>query len=285
MKKILVTGSNGFLGMRCAAYYSNKYTVLAPLRKELDITDKQAVTEYILSNKPDYVIHAAAVADMGVAENDTKTSDNVNVNATIYITDACNAVNAKLIFMSSDQVYNGNSEMEPFVEEIALSPSNAYGNQKLKAEQYILSNTDSGVCLRLTWMYDLPNTIYRDSENIITNLYNAQKNNSTVKASASYLRAVTNVWDVVKNIELCFDLPKGAYNFGSESNNTMYELYDYCAKLFAFPDGIVVPYESTPKNLCMNISKIQQYGINFKTSSQSLHHIATCAVPTGGENL
>lgn len=184
MKKILITGGSGFLGSRLAYYYRNKYDLLLPSHSELNISREEAVKAYLEEHRPDAVIHCAALSNTWYCEQHPEESHRVNVQGTVRIAKACKLIGAKLVFMSSDQVYNGTPMLGPLKEEDVLQPVNFYGRHKLEAEQRALWNLPDSVGLRLTWMYDLPNSSMKLNTNKSTTLH-VRKANKTKRATKS----------------------------------------------------------------------------------------------------
>ena len=159
MKRILITGSSGFLGSRLAYYLKDKYELLLPSHEELNVSREEAVKTYMEENRPDVVLHCAALSNTWYCEQHPDESHRVNVQGTVRIAKACKLTGAKLVFMSSDQVYNGTPLLGPLKEEDVLQPVNVYGQHKLECEQRTGWNLPESVGLRLTWMYDLPESI------------------------------------------------------------------------------------------------------------------------------
>ncbi|MHB9139259.1 MAG: sugar nucleotide-binding protein, partial [Victivallaceae bacterium] len=107
MKKIIVTGINGFFGSRFADFYKSKYIVTGLSHQQTDITDLEQTIKIIKAAAPDCIVHAAAIADTALCQNKPELSLAVNVNGSVNIAKAAEACNAKLIYLSSDQVYVG----------------------------------------------------------------------------------------------------------------------------------------------------------------------------------
>ena len=145
MKKILITGGSGFLGSRLAYYYRDKYDLLLPSHRELNISREEVVKAYLEEHRPDAVIHCAALSNTWYCEQHPEESHRVNVQGTVRIAKACKLIGAKLVFMSSDQVYNGTPMLGPLKEEDVLQPINFYGRHKLEAEQRALWNLPDSV--------------------------------------------------------------------------------------------------------------------------------------------
>ena len=146
--KILITGSNGLLGQKLLhklrvdssldliatsrgenrVSEKNGYTYLA-----LDITDEKAVAQIIAMQKPDVVINTAAMTNVDLCEAEKENCDALNVNAVQYLADACQQIDAHLIHISTDFIFDG--EDGPYKEEDEQNPLSYYGLSKLKSEQ------------------------------------------------------------------------------------------------------------------------------------------------------
>ena len=276
MKKILITGNSGFLGSRLAYYLKDKYQLLLPSHAELNVSREEAVRAYMEEHRPDVVIHCAALSNTWYCEQHPEESHRVNVQGTVRIAKACKLTGAKLVYMSSDQVYNGTPLLGPLKEEDVLQPVNVYGRHKQECEQRAGWNLPESVGLRLTWMYDLPSSTMKLNTNILVNLQKAFDEGSTVKAATNEYRGVTNVWDVVKNIEKAITLPGGVYNFGSGNTLNSLELYQKTACLMGLkePSAWIVPdqerFSDQPRNLTMDCTLIQERGIHFLDSVEGI---------------
>ena len=271
-KRILITGGSGFLGSRLARCLENKYDLLLPSHAELNVSREEAVRSYMEDHRPDVVVHCAALSNTWYCEQHPEESHRVNVQGTVRIAKACKTVGAKLISMSSDQVYNGTPLLGPLREEVVLQPVNVYGRHKLEAEQRMQWNSPDSVGLRLTWMYDFPDAHMKLNSNILVNLQQASLEGTAIKAAVHEYRGVTYVWDVVRNMEKAFSLPGGIYNFGCGNSLNSYELHLQVAELMGLkpPSDWILPDEERfapqTRNLTMDCSLIEQHDIHFRDS-------------------
>ena len=278
MKKILITGSTGFLGSRLAYYLKDKHELLLPSHGELNVSREEAVRVYIEEHRPDVVMHCAALSNTWYCEQHPEESHRVNVQGTVRIAKACKLTGAKLVFMSSDQVYNGTPLLGALKEEDVLQPVNVYGQHKLECEQRAQWNLPESVGLRLTWMYDLPSSSMKLNSNILVNIQKAFNKGNPIKSATHEYRGVTNVWEVVKNIEKAISLPGGIYNFGSGNSLNSYELHLKAADMMGIKDvqNLILPDEERfceePRNLTMDCSLIKEHGINFYDSVEGIEN-------------
>ncbi len=264
MKKILITGASGFVGSRVVARWRNEYKILAPTHAELDITDRASVNSYFLQHTPDVVVHLAALSNTGYCEQNPDESYRVNVEGAANIARAAALCCAKLIFFSSDQVYNGNLESGLLNEDVVVAPENVYGRHKLEAEERVLYSNPKTVVLRATWMYD------RESEregmpshaNFVLNIAKAIKERMPIVFPVREYRGITWVRGVVEFLPQTFGLPSGVYNYGAENDTNTYEVACcYCEMLAGLQSGALLQpdYERYPaheRNLSISTDKI-----------------------------
>lgn len=276
MKKLLITGSSGFLGSRLALYYKDKYELLLPTHSELNVSREEAVMAYMEQFQPDIVLHCAALSNIWYCEQHSDESHKVNVQGTVKIAKACKHIGAKLVFMSSDQVYNGTPVSGPLKEQDVFQPVNVYGRHKLEAEQRALRNNPMSVALRLTWMYDVPGSHMKLNSNILVNIQKALDEGTTIKAATHEYRGVTNVWEVVRNMEQTLELPGGIYNYGSGNHIDSYTLFLKVANIMGAkePSTFILPdeerFSEQTRNLTMDCSLINNFGIRFNDSVEGI---------------
>ena len=151
--KILVLGSNGQLG-KCLndQLEITEYDVVHTSRKQIDITNFEATKNKFLDISPDIVINATAYTAVDKAEKDCKAADLINHLAVAYIAKICNQLGCWLIHISTDYVFDGNSEI-PYNEENLTNPQNVYGKTKLKGEQAIQSSGCKHIIIRTSWIF------------------------------------------------------------------------------------------------------------------------------------
>lgn len=276
MKKLLITGSSGFLGSRLALYYKDKYELLLPTHSQLNVSREEAVMAYMEQFQPDIVLHCAALSNTWYCEQHPDESHRVNVQGTVKIAKACKHIGAKLVFMSSDQVYNGTPVSGPLKEQDVFQPVNVYGRHKLEAEQRALRNNPMSVALRLTWMYDVPSSPMKLNSNILVNIQKALDEGTTIKAATHEYRGVTNVWEVVRNMEQTLELPGGIYNYGSGNHIDSYTLFLKVANIMGTkePSTFILPdeerFSEQTRNLTMDCSLINNFGIRFNDSVEGI---------------
>ena len=151
--KVLVTGANGQLGQEVVKIFQKNYSVVPTDNDSLDITDGSAVSKFISREKPDWVIHCAAWTNVDAAAENPKAAMKVNAGGTKNICQAAKKAGAKVIYISTNEVFDG-EKRTPYTEEDKTNPINPYGESKLKGEKHcqeILG--DRAIIIRSSWLY------------------------------------------------------------------------------------------------------------------------------------
>jgi dTDP-4-dehydrorhamnose reductase len=155
MHNILVTGSNGQLGNEFRLVVENKdkannyfYTDVA----DLDITNKNDVSNFIIANNIDIVVNCAAYTNVDKAEDDKEKADLINHIGPNNLAEVCRDRNGFLIHISTDYVFDG-TKNSPYTETDETKPLGVYGETKLKGENAIINSGCEYVIIRTSWLY------------------------------------------------------------------------------------------------------------------------------------
>ena len=254
---ILVTGATGFVGAKIMEMCPN--VVACPSLR--NATEDQ-VRRIVEESGADAIIHTAAISDIGTCQQNPEASYIANVQLPVYLAKA--SKNIKLICFSSDQVYSGSDKMGPYTEDMA-KPDNLYSQHKLEMEQRVLDIAPDAVMLRAQWMYDY----YLKKGNYLMNILNATQ---PLAFSSQQYRGLTYVKEVAENVPNLLRLPGGAYNFGSESAQSMYDI----TKEFLSLIGRDIPLTDAPPrhNLWMDCAKVKSCGVTFSSVEEGLRRCA-----------
>lgn len=258
---ILLTGASGFVGHKIMELC--KDTIACPSLRDMSEDEIKRIVEECGA---DTIIHTAAISDIGVCQANPEASYRANVQIPVYLAKAVRTVpNIKLICFSSDQVYSGANEDGPYSEE-TVKPANLYAEHKLEMESRVLDIAPDAVMLRAEWMYDY----YLKKSNYFMNIINAA---DSVSFSSRQYRGITYVKEVAENMERVIGLPGGAYNFGSETKKSMYEIT--CEFLALIGREEIKVEDAPPRhNLWMNCGKARKYGVVFQTVEDGLKECA-----------
>ncbi|MDO4608880.1 MAG: sugar nucleotide-binding protein [Clostridia bacterium] len=266
--KILLTGSNGFVGARILKKYNNSVTVPAELVRNPD----NKLIDFVCAHKPDIIINAAAISDISVCEANPDKSFLANVTLPVVLAKAAKSINAKFISFSTDQVYTGCDNFGPYAENMHLpTPTNIYACHKIQAENEVLNILPESVMLRATWMYDMPMANHNNRGNFFVNIINSLHENNTLSFPIQY-RGITYVDEVVTQLENVFTIPGGIYNYGSENSYTSYETAKELLILLgeAEKSNLIIQTNDIRHNLWIDNQKITNFGIKFNTTINGL---------------
>ncbi|WP_459479435.1 dTDP-4-dehydrorhamnose reductase [Clostridium saccharoperbutylacetonicum] len=150
---ILVTGVNGQLGFDIVKELNRRNIECIGIdRAELDITDDNAVRQHILKLKPECVIHCAAYTAVDRAEDEEEACAKVNVYGTENIAKACKEIDAKMIYISTDYVFDGKGDTS-FEVEGKIEPHSVYGKTKYEGELKVKEVLDKYFIVRISWVF------------------------------------------------------------------------------------------------------------------------------------
>src|SRR3989344_2673071 len=230
MKKVLFTGATGLLGKYFLANVPPGYEVIGTYNSNLrarkkfflrlDITSKRKTGLLIKGVKPDIVVHAASIGSVDYCELHEKEANEVNVKGTINVVEACRLAGAKLIFISSNAVYDG--ENPPYSEDSPRKPLDEYGRTKVKGENIVSTSglpynihLYAGSASEALWSIierGKPNEVYNVSgKDCITRFELAKKVADVFSLDSSLINPVKS--DFFKNIaprpkNTCFNTEK-----------------------------------------------------------------------------
>ena len=151
---ILITGAGGQLGRSLtdllAKGSGDKF--IAADRIALDIADKNATRKYVEQLNPQVIIHTASMTDVDLCEAEPNLAYQVNADGAFNVADAATAVGAKMVFVSTDYVFDG-TQHSPYLEDDLPNPVNIYGMSKLKGELLAQEVCSELFILRTAWLY------------------------------------------------------------------------------------------------------------------------------------
>ena len=151
--KILVLGSKGQLGQCLNDQLAiTEHDVVYTSRGQIDIAEFEVTKAQMLEISPDIVINATAYTAVDKAEEERQSADRINHLAVANISKICNQLDCWLIHVSTDYVFDGNSEV-PYKEDNPTNPQGVYGDSKLKGEAAIEESGCKYLIIRTAWVY------------------------------------------------------------------------------------------------------------------------------------
>lgn len=227
MERVLITGGTGQLGHDVFLEVEKRYPnakILLPNRDYMDLTNYTLVSALINHFKPDVVFHCAAYTAVDKAEEEKDLCLETNVRGTYNVTNACKSVGAKLVYISTDYVFDG-KKGETYVEEDQTNPLNEYGKSKLYGEKQALTYSKSFV-VRTSWVFGL------NGKNFIKTIINAAKTQEELKVVSDQIGSPTYTKDLANFLVSLAETDKyGIYHAHNEGYTSWYNLAKYVLNL------------------------------------------------------
>ena len=240
--KILITGSNGLLGQKLLHKLRKDSSVqlIATSKGEnrvsnkegytyfdLDITNNDAIAKLISIEKPQVVINTAAMTNVDLCEDEKKDCDALNVEAVRYLADACVKVDAHLIQISTDFIFDG--EDGPYSEEDEPNPLSYYGLSKLKSEEVLQAHSVKWTVLRTIIVFGVGEKLSKG--NIVLWAKGALEKEDPLNIIDDQFRAPTLAEDLA---DICILAAKkkavGIFNASGKDIMSIYEIVERIAK-------------------------------------------------------
>lgn len=193
----------------------------------LDITDRNAVMQTIQEVRPDAVIHCAAWTAVDLAEDDDKVVQvrAVNAGGTQNIAEACRAVDCKMLYLSTDYVFDGQGT-EPWKPDCKdFKPLNVYGQTKLEGEFAVSSILKKYFIVRIAWVFGL------NGKNFIKTMIGAGKTHREVRVVSDQIGTPTYTLDLARLlVDMCETDKYGCYHATNEGGYISW--YDFCVEFY-----------------------------------------------------
>lgn len=244
--KIFITGVGGQLGHDCvnesisrgyevigsdiAEHYSGTQdgsAVTTAPYVQLDITNKAAVEAIIVRLRPDAIVHCAAWTAVDAAEDEENKEKvhAINVDGTQYIAEAAKAVNAKMLYLSTDYVFNGKGTNPWKADDKNFSPLNYYGQTKLEGEQAVSTILDKFFIVRIAWVFGL------NGKNFIKTMINVGKTHDTVRVVNDQIGTPTYTLDLSRLLVDMIETDKYGYYHATNEGGYI-SWYDFCVEFY-----------------------------------------------------
>ena len=150
--KVLVTGADGQVGTEMVRLADDGFRVVGLTRRDLDITDRDAIARRLDEYEPDFLVNCAAYTAVDRAEDEPDLAIRVNADAVGWLGEACDVRGVGVIHFSTDYVFDGTKD-GAYVEDDTPNPLNVYGASKLAGENRLRETTDRHLILRVSWVF------------------------------------------------------------------------------------------------------------------------------------
>lgn len=288
-KKVLITGGSGFLGQYLNIALNTDFDIITIFRTNpgnctnfrsalLDIRNQNALRSVFNNFKPEIVIHTAAYSTPDIC-NKTDKSEVIdfNVNFVNKLSDLCNEYKSKLVFTSTDLVYQSSDNL--IDEKGKLNPKSLYAETKVEAEEVIKNNCNDFIILRTSLLYGIG---LNHTRTHFQNMLEALENNGKVNLFFNQYRTPLEAIDGARIIcqLLKKDISNEIINFGGPERISRYAMGELVCEVFGFDktnlvktDGQEMLKDIFVEDVSMNTSKLQSFGIMQKTIKEVVTEI------------
>ncbi len=276
MKKLLLTGASGFLGWNVChfahpdwriigTFWQNKAGIHVKTEAlQVDLRDKDQVWKAIKQVKPDAVFHLAASSNTNYCEQHPEETREVNVEASANIAEMCDDRKVRLLFTSSEQIFDGTKNC--YVESDLPAPRNEYGKQKLEAEQMIRERHPGSAIVRIAVMFGKASQV---GKSFLQQWLESWQTFLPVTAFHDEIRSFLSGRSAVQGLFTLLDQDAcGIFNLAGDAPLSRYEFALLAKDIFKLEDGRVIPKSQQevempayrPPNLTLDNHKIAATG-------------------------
>jgi len=269
-QKLIITGASGLLGNKIVELAKNDYTVI-PLHKtkplhsnslKLDITNAVEVLNLFNKLKPAIIVHTASETNVDKCETEKEHAWKTNVEGTHNIALACSKIGAKLAYISTDYVFDG--EKGHYEEQDKPNPINYYGFTKFEGEKQIISHCRNYVILRTSVLYGW----HPWKQNFVTWIISALKQNKELTVVEDHYNTPTLAGNLAETaLEAVQKDLQGLYHVSGSKRISRYEFAKQIAKAFNLDQNLIKPIKMSqltawvakrPRDSSLNTDKIQK---------------------------
>ncbi len=262
--KILVTGVKGQLGYDCVRELTERgYTNVKGIDiDDLDLTKELDVKNYINEYKPNVVMHNAAWTAVDKAEELPNKVYEVNALAPKYIAEACKSVGAKMVYISTDYVFNGLGD-KPFNVDDPKEGLSVYGKTKSQGEDFVTSTIDNYFIVRISWVFG------KNGNNFVkTMLKLANMGKTELNVVADQIGSVTYTYDLSKL--LCDMIETDKYGIYHATNEGYISWAEFAEEIFKQANKQVKVNHVTTNEYLKMVPQQAKRPLNSRMSKESL---------------
>ena len=290
MKRLLVTGSSGFLGWNICNLVKKEWCIYGTVFSHpvavdgvnilrIDLTDFKETKKMFSEIRPDAVIHTAAAASPNYCQTYKEESHRINVDASIHLAGLCADLDIPFVFVSTDLVFNGLNA--PYREEDPVAPVNMYAEQKVLAEEGILKRYPKAAVCRTALMYGFGSPV---SGSFLQPLLTAMRDGKDVRLFVDEFRNPLSAQAAVQGIFIALKKVKGVLHLGGRERVSRYDFGRLTAEIFGIPGAKLIPClqkdlaMAAPRapDVTLDCSKAYALGFSPQTLREEITRLASC---------
>ena len=251
--KLLITGFNGFVAGSVIAHAKGNWEIHGIGRSEnpidepgiyyhnLDLQDVQGLSSLFNEISPDAVIHAAAMANIDVCQVNQELAERINVGVTKTIARLCTEHNIKMVFCSTDTVFDGIKG--DYVEADIPYPLNYYAETKVKGEQIVLSASSKNVVARLALVMGLP--VIGKGNSFLADMISKLGKGIEISIPANETRTPVDVITLGSSlVELAGNQFGGIIHLSGNTKINRYKMAQVIATTLGYPTNLILSVDS-----------------------------------------
>ena len=246
--RVLITGANGMLGQRAAQFYASKenFDILATSVEENSVIDsveyiscdikcRDKIKKVVHDYCPDFIIHTAAFTNVDLSEKLREDAWKINVKGVEYIAEAARAIDAHIIHISTDYIFDGKEG--PYSENDTPNPIGYYGRTKLASENALRISGTFFTILRTNVLYGIAPNSRPDFVRWVVNSLGKDEN---IRIVNDQINNPTFIDDLVQGINKIIEFRKtGVYNIGGQEFLSRYEFTLRIADYFDLDKNLI----------------------------------------------
>lgn len=280
MKTVAITGASGLIGTRILEILGYKYIFVPIPQAQVDITKKETVEGFLKDKEFDYLLHLAAYTNVDGAEMDKKICEEVNILGTKNVFEIANERKAKLIYISTDFVFDGikiDGKIPIFDEQSVPNPVSHYGKTKYEAEKIV---KDKSMIIRLSYPY---RKSFEQKKDFVRTIRSLLEEGKVLKMVQDSLITPTYIDDIAEALGyLIENYSNEIFHLVGADSMSPYEAGLHIAKYYRLDETLIkpVPYDTyfqgkAARPQYAKIINTKNFGIKMRSFESGLLHMVS----------
>ncbi len=237
MDRVLVLGARGMVGSELMAIPSSRFEMVGLGHEDLDIVIEEDTHRAIQDIRPRIIVHTAAYTDVDGCEKAPDRAFRVNGQGTLHVAQACHRIGAKLLYLSTDYVFDGKGS-RPYREEDPVNPINIYGKSKLEGERHVQHLLQEFIIVRTQWLFG------RGGKNFVTTVLNLTKEANPLNIVRDQVGSPTYARDLSTAIFRLLETHcRGIFHVTNSASCSWYDFAQEILRVAGISDVEIIPVD------------------------------------------